>query len=273
MKKTQAVFLGIIMSALVIALGYVVYDSLMPEDGGPTDIVKPAVPTAQIRNFEECAAAGNAVRESFPRQCSADGQVFVETVSEDRTGAMTEPEARLIARKTCIKEGEALGIGIYNEATKTWQFGASLNYSKVGCYPVCVVREETSTAEINWQCTEILPQGASLTSRKWVLVASKVDEQVTYLKKREAFSLLFGDDGNVAIGTDCNGMSAPYTAKDGKISLGEIATTLMYCEGSQEQEFTALLRGVSTYEITPFGDPLLRLFSGKNTIVFRGVEK
>lgn len=41
---------------------------------------------AKITNFEECAAAGNPVMESYPRQCRADGQTFVEEVS-----APTEP--------------------------------------------------------------------------------------------------------------------------------------------------------------------------------------
>lgn len=36
---------------------------------------------SEITNFEECAAAGNLVAESYPRQCStADGQHFVEDV-------------------------------------------------------------------------------------------------------------------------------------------------------------------------------------------------
>lgn len=37
-------------------------------------------PAAKIANFEECAAAGNPVMESFPRQCRAGGQTFVEQV-------------------------------------------------------------------------------------------------------------------------------------------------------------------------------------------------
>lgn len=36
---------------------------------------------AEITSFEECAAAGNPVMESYPRQCRADGQTFVETVA------------------------------------------------------------------------------------------------------------------------------------------------------------------------------------------------
>jgi len=41
-----------------------------------------------ITNFEECAAAGNPVMESYPEQCMADGQTFVREVPicEDKCG-------------------------------------------------------------------------------------------------------------------------------------------------------------------------------------------
>ena len=47
--------------------------------------------TSLITNFEECVAAGNAVMESFPRQCrSSDGKLFVEKVSIEATGVFPE---------------------------------------------------------------------------------------------------------------------------------------------------------------------------------------
>lgn len=37
----------------------------------------------QIENFEQCAAAGNPVMESYPRKCAIpSGETFVETVEE-----------------------------------------------------------------------------------------------------------------------------------------------------------------------------------------------
>ncbi|MFH1399933.1 MAG: hypothetical protein ABIH41_00290 [Nanoarchaeota archaeon] len=38
---------------------------------------------APIASFDECVAAGHAVMESQPRQCTANGQTFTEQVSED----------------------------------------------------------------------------------------------------------------------------------------------------------------------------------------------
>ncbi|MFZ3073897.1 MAG: hypothetical protein WA093_02075 [Minisyncoccales bacterium] len=71
---------------------------------------------------------------------------------------MSEAQATAIAEATCIKGGEALGPGIYNENSKTWWFDANLNAAKPGCNPACVVSADTKTAEINWRCTgAILP--------------------------------------------------------------------------------------------------------------------
>jgi hypothetical protein len=35
-----------------------------------------------ILSFEDCVAAGNAVMESYPRQCQANGQNFIEEIEE-----------------------------------------------------------------------------------------------------------------------------------------------------------------------------------------------
>ena len=70
---------------------------------------------------------------------------------------LTEAAARSIAETTCIKGGESLAAGSYNEVTKTWWFDANLNATQQGCNPACVVSEETNTAEINWRCTGLIP--------------------------------------------------------------------------------------------------------------------
>jgi hypothetical protein len=72
------------------------------------------------------------------------------------SSSLSESEARAIAEKSCIKGGEALDAGIYNENSKTWWFDANLNATKPGCNPACVVWEETKTAEVNWRCTGLI---------------------------------------------------------------------------------------------------------------------
>jgi len=72
------------------------------------------------------------------------------------TSTLSEAQARVIAEKSCIKGGEALNAGTYNEITKTWWFDANLNATKPGCNPACVVSEATKIAEINWRCTGLI---------------------------------------------------------------------------------------------------------------------
>jgi len=98
--------------------------------------------------------------------CTKEAKLCPDGSAVGRTGAkcefapcpqinslMSEAEARAIAEKSCIKGGEVLSVGIYNENSKTWWYRANLNATREGCNPACVVSEETKTAEINWRCT------------------------------------------------------------------------------------------------------------------------
>lgn len=40
-----------------------------------------SIPEENIASFDDCVAAGNPVMESYPRQCSANGQTFVEEIT------------------------------------------------------------------------------------------------------------------------------------------------------------------------------------------------
>lgn len=79
------------------------------------------------------------------------------------SSTLSEADARTIAESSCIKGGEALGPGSYNDYTRTWWFNANLNATKPGCNPACVVREDTNTAEVNWRCTGVIPPGSTST--------------------------------------------------------------------------------------------------------------
>jgi len=93
---------------------------------------------------------------------------------------LTETEARLIAEPACIKGGEALSTGVYNENTKTWWFDANLNSVHEGCNPACVVSEETQTAEINWRCTGlIIPIESEKIKIKVFFNNNKLDPEIS----------------------------------------------------------------------------------------------
>lgn len=68
-----------------------------------------SIDAPRITNFEECAAAGNAVMESYPRQCrTPDGKHFVEDVS----GPIQANECAVAgcSRQLCVSADEAENI-------------------------------------------------------------------------------------------------------------------------------------------------------------------
>lgn len=77
MKKNQCGFgvIGMVIAVLILAAisfgGWVIF-----RHNKANDPVRQQSP--QISNFEECAAAGNPIMESYPEQCSANGQTFVK---------------------------------------------------------------------------------------------------------------------------------------------------------------------------------------------------
>ncbi|MBD3259126.1 hypothetical protein GF371_00685 [Candidatus Woesearchaeota archaeon] len=144
-------------------------------------------PMQPISNFEECAAAGNPVMESYPRQCSAGGRTFVEEVKlaeetcyddcpcglegawcdarqkclnldeEQCPGSVyTYEQARTIALTGDVTEEQLTGDFVYNENTQTWWFDVDI--PKEGCNPAMVIYEKTGSAELNWRCAGLIPE-------------------------------------------------------------------------------------------------------------------
>jgi hypothetical protein len=137
-------------------------------------------------------------------------------IENDQTvGAFSETEARAIAENICIKGGEALLAGRYNENSKTWWFDANLNATRQGCNPACVVSEETKTAEINWRCTGlIVPHEADadiirqLFAQKYPKYATTVSVNIlqeTEGHKRGQVSFVVGEPGGIFLVAEIDG--------------------------------------------------------------------
>lgn len=110
------------------------------------------------RNANEPMTAQPSVGKSFYIQYDKNSGQISELI---KTTIMTEIQAKVIAENTCIKGGESLAPGYYNEGTKTWWFDANLNATRESCNPACVVSEDTKTAEINWRCTGLIKPGVN----------------------------------------------------------------------------------------------------------------
>jgi heat shock protein HslJ/membrane-bound inhibitor of C-type lysozyme len=87
-------------------------------------------------------------------------------------------------------------------------------------------------------------------------------------KKTDVFSLTFASDGQVSGTTDCNSFSGSYSQPTtGAITFGPLASTKMFCEGSQETDFITPFPQVRTYMIA---DSSLTLkLKGGGTITFK----
>lgn len=72
----------------------------------------------RITSFEECVAAGNPVMESYPRQCRADGALFVEEITNEHSDLIQvkSPKKNQIITSPLVVAGNARG---------TWYFEAS----------------------------------------------------------------------------------------------------------------------------------------------------
>jgi len=96
---------------------------------------------------------------------------------------------------------------------------------------------------------------------KW-LSATYVDKDVVTPVKTEEFSIRFNASGAFSAETDCNSISGSYEARNGALSLGSIASTKMFCEDSQEGEFTELLSKVVTYRFVDNGHLVMTTSDG-----------
>jgi len=108
----------------------------------------------EVTDFASCAAAGNPVMESYPRQCSANGQTFTEEL--EMCGQMSTEQALITAQASdCATQGTLTNNYICNEGTGTIWIDLTVE-DKEGCSPACVVDVETGEVEINWRCTGLI---------------------------------------------------------------------------------------------------------------------
>jgi len=145
MKRSTIVW---IVASLVVVVG-VVYWAWNGQGAG---VVRGVATT-----FEECAAAGNPVMESYPRQCrSKDGQSFVEFVGNELEKLdfirIDSPRPNAVIRSPLEITGEARGAW-YFEAT----FPAVLTN-----WDGLIIAEGFATAKGEWMTENFVPFASTL---------------------------------------------------------------------------------------------------------------
>ncbi len=103
---------------------------------------------------------------------------------------------------------------------------------------------------------------------EWVKTLYSDDKLVTPLKPGK-FILTFKDDKTFSASTDCNGVGGEYAVKGNNITFNKMMSTLMYCEGSQEADFTKMLNETQGYLFTPKGELVLTMKFDSGSIFFK----
>lgn len=109
------------------------------------------------------------------------------------------------------------------------------------------------------------PSRMTLSMKKWQWVSASVDGKTVTPKFPEKFILSFAANGEFSASTDCNGVGGTYKASGTSLAFSKMMSTLMFCEGSQESEFTKVLTSVSSYRFTSKGELVLGLTNGSAT--------
>ncbi|HCC83732.1 TPA: hypothetical protein DEP96_02700 [Candidatus Uhrbacteria bacterium] len=113
--------------------------------------------TVIVTNFTECVAAGNAIMESYPRQCRAEGQTYTEDVGNVISHLdlirLTTPLPGDTVRSPLTIKGEARG---------SWFFEAS--------FPVFltdwdgrIIGSGIAQAQGDWMTSDFVPFTATIT--------------------------------------------------------------------------------------------------------------
>lgn len=96
---------------------------------------------------------------------------------------------------------------------------------------------------------------AQLQDQLWVLVASGDPANPTVVAEGIKITANFNPDGTVNGSGGCNNYTGGYTLAGDQISVGPLASTMMFCEtGSQEETaYLAALQQAKTFAFTPEG--------------------
>lgn len=156
----------------------------------------------------------------------------------------------------------SIGKSLYltlDQTTGTLEGKESLTQPQATTTPV-VTTSSTTTPSI--------PEPASLikTSWKWVKTTTTKNGIITP-KQKDLFVLTF-QSGSFSSGTDCNTLGGSYVVGKGTLSFKNIVSTLMFCDGSQEGEYGAMLGSVESYTINTKGELLLTLSDGAGVMTF-----
>ncbi len=109
-----------------------------------------------------------------------------------------------------------------------------------------------------------------LTMKNWTWIKTTYNDGAEILpNKSEAFVLTFNQNGTFKATTDCNSLGGNYRTQADNLVFEKINSTLMFCENSQETEFSAILNSTKTFTFTGKGELILNSKDENSHATFR----
>lgn len=109
----------------------------------------------------------------------------------------------------------------------------------------------------------------NLTMKTWNWEKIVYNNDTEIVPKTNRFTLTLKKDKTFSAKTDCNGIGGEYSVTGKKIKFDKMMSTLMYCEGSQEQEFSKALGEAEGFFFTSKGELVITLKADSGSIIFK----
>ena len=216
------------------------------------------------------------VKEEQPKEEVASDKIIEATFLNDETGDQIDV---VFNNETEVSTAVLNGLGLNNlvfeiatsasgarylneeQGLELWNKGNKITLSEGDRI---IFEGETAGTK------EVLDE-TGLSDFVWIWEGTKkaTDSESFTPKKVGDFSLTFSKNDGLVFGkTDCNNFSGQYTVTGNDISFGPLAMTQMYCEGSEETDFSSAVASSTSFSFDKDGNLQLLLEAGAGTVTF-----
>ncbi|MBC7766955.1 META domain-containing protein [Arenimonas sp.] len=116
---------------------------------------------------------------------------------------------------------------------------------------------------------EASPSVMKLDMKTWNWVSTTYSDGTVITPKRtDKFYLTFKGK-TFSASTDCNGVGGEYRVNKNEIVFDKMISTMMFCEGSQEADFSKSLTQASSYHFTSKGELVFDLKMDSGVMMFK----
>ncbi len=110
----------------------------------------------------------------------------------------------------------------------------------------------------------------TLDTKTWTWINTKYnDDKIITPLSTGTFTITFNKNGAFSAKTDCNSIGGEYSTINNKITFDKMMSTLMYCENSQESDFTKMLEQTDSFLFTQKGEMILLLKYDSGSVLFK----